>query len=31
MVTGAQSDPNSANNTNAASTTPVTLLGFEIE
>ncbi|HXU31496.1 MAG TPA: ExeM/NucH family extracellular endonuclease, partial [Thermoanaerobaculia bacterium] len=31
MVTGAQSDPNSANNTNGVTTTPVTLLGFEVE
>ena len=31
MVAGNESDPNSANNTNAATTTPVTLLGFEIE
>ncbi|MEP7010695.1 MAG: hypothetical protein ABJC13_10260 [Acidobacteriota bacterium] len=31
MVTGAQSDPNMANNTNAVTTTPVTLMGFEVE
>ncbi len=31
MVTGTESDPNSANNTNGVMTTPVTLIGFEIE
>ncbi len=30
-VAGAESDPNPANNTNDTSTTPVTLLGFEVE
>jgi uncharacterized repeat protein (TIGR01451 family) len=30
-VSGTQSDPNPANNTNMATTTPVTLLGFEVE
>ncbi len=30
-VTGDQSDPNPANDTNAVSTTPVTLIGFEVE
>ena len=31
MATGAEADPNMANNTNASSTTPVSLMGFEIE
>lgn len=31
MVSGTESDPNPANNTNVAGTTPVALIGFEIE
>jgi uncharacterized repeat protein (TIGR01451 family) len=31
MVSGTESDPNPANNTNVAGTTPVSLMGFEVE
>jgi len=31
MVDGNENDPNPANDTNVAGTTPVTLLGFEVE